>query len=520
MVPQFQQGNSEDVWNYSSDDLWRSNSVAQHINVDVSDERTPLLSRIIIPTAARVSQWTESFYKRACILNILPVMLVLIWCSVPIPFDDCETILCDYSDYIFPSRNQVRNGSPTRINFWYFLFWYYGLYNALALFLITKLFSIYALNWYPKRLGAKVTFALFWLVSQSIGVVFYYIPMVHNQSIFWVCLTFLTMAMPLVNALLIIHRKRMDRRHRGAIGVLLADENNVPTADPKPSIRWIPTELPKLRAPASYRRFLWFCTALAVALVALIGGEMYAYFFLATLPHTPLEAFFYVYSWVAAIYIMDAITDYILYRKIRSHPLASIFKLYFFMIYFIFYRNLFARLRSVDQFAIVQLASFLWVCIYYPIAMTTQVHGFLVKFIGVRLTYKEYREKIGRSFYLRNLAENTTMLGFLCWVNILHFGPNRAAYPYFHMDDQDGSPYNHNLTVIAALVIWTSELTSAFITRLTFKRAFDFSITQQAISEFERYPEMIIGFVLVMVHVLQNILLALIKLDFSTGLEK
>ncbi|KAI7877894.1 uncharacterized protein EV154DRAFT_429401 [Mucor mucedo] len=424
MVPQFQQGNSEDVWN------------------------------------------------------------VLIWCSVPIPFDDCETILCDYSDYIFPSRNQVRNGSPTRINFWYFLFWYYGLYNALALFLITKLFSIYALNWYPKRLGAKVTFALFWLVSQSIGVVFYYIPMVHNQSIFWVCLTFLTMAMPLVNALLIIHRKRMDRRHRGAIGVLLADENNVPTADPKPSIRWIPTELPKLRAPASYRRFLWFCTALAVALVALIGGEMYAYFFLATLPHTPLEAFFYVYSWVAAIYIMDAITDYILYRKIRQHIQALLF------------HDLFHLLSK-------------FVC-------QTSIGGSICH-CSVGLVPME---KIGRSFYLRNLAENTTMLGFLCWVNILHFGPNRAAYPYFHMDDQDGSPYNHNLTVIAALVIWTSELTSAFITRLTFKRAFDFSITQQAISEFERYPEMIIGFVLVMVHVLQNILLALIKLDFSTGLEK
>ncbi|GAA5807688.1 hypothetical protein MFLAVUS_001062 [Mucor flavus] len=516
MVLQFQQGNSEDAWNYSSDDLWRSSSIAQHINIDVSDERTPLLHRIMIPTAARVSKWTESFYKRTCILNILPVLLVLIWCSVPIPFDDCETILCDYSDYIFPASS-LKNGSPTRINFWYFLFWYYGLYNALALFLITKLFSIYALNWYPKLLGAKVTFALFWFVSQSIGIAFYYIPIVKTESVFWVGLTFFTMSMPLAGALIIIHRKRMDRRHRGRVGVLLLSEESV---DPKPFIRWIPTDLPRLRAPASYRRFLWFCTALAIALFALIGGEMYAYLFLSTLPHTPMDAFIYVYSWVGAIYIMDAMTDYILYRKIRSHPLASIFKLYFFMIYFIFYRNLFARLRSVDQFAIVQLASFLWVCIYYPFAMTPQVHRCLVRFIGVTLTYDEYKEKLGRSFYLRNLAENTTMLGFLCWVNILHFGPNRAAYPYFHMDDRDGSPYNHNLTVIAALVIWTSELTSAFITRLTFKRVFNHSITQQAIREFERYPEMIIGFVLVMVHVLQNILLALIKLDFAAGLEK
>ncbi|OAD06435.1 hypothetical protein MUCCIDRAFT_35169, partial [Mucor lusitanicus CBS 277.49] len=409
---------------------------------------------------------------------------VLIWCSVPIPFDD--------------------SSPPSRINFWFFLFWYYGIYNAVALFLMTKLFSIYALNWYPRLLGAKMTFALFWMISQTIGILFYFVPIMNDESVFWVSLTFFTMSMPVIGALVIIHRKRMDRRHRGRSAIM----------------RWIPTDLPRLRAPASYRRFLWFCTALTIALLALVGGEMYAYLFLSTMPHTSLDAFVYVYSWVAAIYVMDAMTDYILYRKIRSHPLASIFKLYFFMIYFIFYRNLFARLRSVDQFAIVQLGSFLWVCIYYPIAMTPQVHKALVRFIGVTLTYDEYKEKLGRSFYLRNLAENTTMIGFLCWVNILHFGPNRAAYPYFHMDDKDGNPYNHQLTVIAAIIIWTSELTSAYITRHTFKKAFNHSITQQAVREFERYPEMIIGFVLVMIHVLQNILMALVKLDFTANLEK
>ncbi|KAL7320821.1 hypothetical protein PS15m_000670 [Mucor circinelloides] len=527
MLLQFQQGNSEDLWSYSSDDLWRSSSVAafSHNNNSSTDERTPLLNKIIIPTAARVSKWTESFYKRACLLNILPVVVVLIWCSVPIPFDDCDTILCEYFDYINTAVSATALTSPpSRINFWFFLFWYYGIYNAVALFLMTKLFSIYALNWYPRLLGAKTTFALFWMISQTIGIIFYFVPIMNDESVFWVCLTFFTMSMPVIGALVIIHRKRMDRRHRGRVGVLLSTtppgDGDLSTRRKSSIMRWIPTDLPRLRAPASYRRFLWFCTALTIALLALVGGEMYAYLFLSTMPHTSLDAFIYVYSWVGAIYIMDAMTDYILYRKIRSHPLASIFKLYFFMIYFIFYRNLFARLRSVDQFAIVQLGSFLWVCIYYPIAMTPQVHKALVRFIGVTLTYDEYKEKLGRSFYLRNLAENTTMLGFLCWVNILHFGPNRAAYPYFHMDDKDGNPYNHQLTVIAAIIIWTSELTSAYITRHTFKKAFNHSITQQAVREFERYPEMIIGFVLVMIHVLQNILMALVKLDFTANLER
>lgn len=316
------------------------------------------------------------------------------------------------------------------------------------------------------------------------------------------------MSLPVITAFSIIRQKRMDQKSRYLVAVDSANQG-------MQYIRWLPTNLPNTKEPASYRRFLWFCIALSVALFALVGGAIYAYIFLSTLPHTSLDAIVYIYSWVGAIYVMDALTDWILYRKVRSHPLASIFKLYFFMIYFIFYRNLFARLRSVDQFAIVQLASFLWVCIYYPFVMTSQVHHLLVRFIGIALTYDEYKAKIARSFYLRNLAENTSMLGFLCWFNILHFGPNRAAYPYFYMDDKDGSPYNHNRTFIAALIIWTTELTSSYITRFTFKKAFKHSVTNQAVQEFKKYPEMIVGFVLVMLHVLQNILFALIKLEFS-----
>lgn len=496
MLTQFQEGSCEDLWNYSSEDLWRSDSILRLDPTEEIDERTPLIYKIILPTSSRVSQWTESFVKRACILNILPVIIVLIWCSMPIPFDDCPTLPCDYQGNI-----------PIHMNFWFYLFWYFGIYNAIALFLITKLFSIYAFNWYTKQLGAQFTFILFWIVSQAIGITFYYFSPLRNLSLIWIGLTFFTMSMPLITAFSIIRRKRKHQKIRHRIATESANQK-------MQYARYLPNHPLKRKKPASYRRFLWFCTALSIALLALVGGEMYAYLFLSTMPHTPMDAFVYVYSWVSAIYVMDAMTDWIIYRKIRSHPLASIFRLYFFMIYFIFYRNLFARLRSVDQFAIVQLGSFLWVCIYYPIVMTQTVYHLLVRILGVTLTYGEYKQKIARSFYLRNLAENTSMLGFLYWVNILHFGPNRAAYPYFYMDDKDGNPYNHLRTFIAALVIWTSELTSSLITRWTFKRLFHHSVTQQAIEEFKRYPEMIIGFILVMVHVLQNILFALIKLEF------
>lgn len=100
MLVQFQEGSSEDLWNvsyktkeiffrkktiiktinkYSSDDLWRSDTILRRSDsstLDNIDERIPLLQRIITPTSSRVGKWTESFVKRTCILNILPVVIV------------------------------------------------------------------------------------------------------------------------------------------------------------------------------------------------------------------------------------------------------------------------------------------------------------------------------------------------------------------------------------------------------------------------------------------------------------
>lgn len=35
-----------------------------------------------------------------------------------------------------------------QVNFWFFLFVYYGFYNVVALVWITKIFNLYSLNWY------------------------------------------------------------------------------------------------------------------------------------------------------------------------------------------------------------------------------------------------------------------------------------------------------------------------------------------------------------------------------------
>ncbi|RUS27744.1 hypothetical protein BC938DRAFT_482802 [Jimgerdemannia flammicorona] len=528
---------------------------AIHVAKDIGVERAPGVDceyiQVLLLVMDAKGDWHGSTRKKY--ESYLPIFLisffvlnsqVVAWCAVPIPFDDAVTppppngtipndTISNNAITASPSYNTATlygaswpdlqdrhntssfsitndtfsilrlpsntNSDPVEINFWFFLFFYFGIYNAIALLLITKIFSIYALNWWPKALGGIWTYCIFWMLSQGAGACIYFTDL-KSETLTWVFLTFITMAMPLLVAFTIIRSQ-----NRNVYRNSLTEAQKI----------FLQTQ--ERRAPASYVRFLWFCTALFIALFALVAGEGYAYLFLATLPHGPIDALVYVYSWVGVIYLLDAATEYIIENKIRSYPLASAFKLYFFMIYFIFYRNLFARLRSIDQFALVQLASSLWVCFFYPLTMTSTWHWLMSMCFGTAQPLDEYRRKIGRSFYIRNLAENTTMIGFLLWVNILHFGPNASAYPYFQFDDvnTDKNPYTLQLTFLASLVVWVSELISAFVTRQIFKCGFNHSVTEEAVKDYERYPEMIVVFVLVSVHIMQDMLLALLKLTFQ-----
>ncbi|KAF9392585.1 hypothetical protein BGZ80_008957 [Entomortierella chlamydospora] len=242
---------------------------------------------------------------------------------------------------------------------------------------------------------------------------------------------------------------------------------------------------------------------------------MYADHYIEETSQDTKQGLVYVYTWVGTIYILDAVTDYIIETRVRSYPLSSIFKLYYSMIYFIFYRNLFVRLRSYEQFVAIQLASSFWVCIFHPVCMTRIVYRTLVYLFGISKTYEEYKRQVGRGLFLRNLAENVTMLSFLCWVNILYYGPNSKIYPYFQFNDISHDKYDHGYTVKASLGIWISELISNFINRTICKKFMGHHVTKEALKDLKEYPELIVAFVLVMVHILQDMLLSLLVLHFA-----
>jgi hypothetical protein len=233
------------------------------------------------------------------------------------------------------------------------------------------------------------------------------------------------------------------------------------------------------------------------------------------LPHTGLEAFIYVYSWVAIVYTLDFICETIVETKIDSQPLCMIFRLYFYLLYFIFYRNLFARLRNVEQFMAIQLFSLAWVCIFYPVRMSAKVHEKLCSWFGMTQDYESYKKTVGQIFYARTIAENVTMVGFLCWMNLLHFGPNAPVYPYFQFEGYPGDPYTYRLTMICSVGVWATELFAAYVTRWSFKRFYKHSITREAVLDFQRYPDTVLAMMLVSVHVMQAMLLALFHLEFQ-----
>ncbi|KAG0251988.1 hypothetical protein DFQ27_008336 [Actinomortierella ambigua] len=541
-----------------------------HSMVQGNEEMDPRWDDVIrfLPGQSRLNRSSTSLASRAVTIydddESAPLLRgairptrrqVLAWCAVPLkyyPFDDessghsfINTLVGTISAAIAvrtaagvtatgtnattpslpPSDLESGNTDPTdgQLNFWVFLWFYYGVYNAIGLLLITKIFNIYSLNWWPKALGGLLSSILFWLTTQCMGVAIYYIPGVELEryQLTWVFLTFCTMLIPLFVAFLVIRSENRNvYRHS-----LTEFQKTFLAAS---SLR--------SRIPASYIRFLWFCVALALVLSTIVLGENYAELFTREFNHTRpddpdgpddphkkwreiVQSLVYVYSWVATIYIMDSIVDYIVDTRVRCYPLSSVFKLYFFMVYFIFYRNLFVSLRSWTYFFWIQLASSIWVCVFHPICMTHTVYRLLVYLFGVTRTYDEYKRQVGRGLFLRNLAENATMLGFLCWVYVLRNGPNARVYPQFQFRNEDdgasGTIRSYEKTIYASLVIWGSELVSNFINRSICKRFLGHHVTREALRDLKDYPELIVAFVLVMVHVMQDMLLALLKLEFK-----
>ncbi|ORX38362.1 hypothetical protein BD324DRAFT_620547 [Kockovaella imperatae] len=475
------------------------------------------------PKRATVDIWMASFWKRHFVLTVLPCLAVWIWVAIPFPVSD------PYKDNPFPDiptwpkkpsegggkdDGEGQGSLPLDVNFYFFLIWYFGMYLAVALFFITNLFSLYRLNWWPSALGGKTSYALSWTSTLLIGLTAHHLDLFRlrrrwesrdptntfdwERKTFWVVLSFVAMLMP---ALACFSKLKRDKRH--------TLRSTVPTV----SLTFFGETFSR-KIPASWKRFLWFMTCLGIACFSLIAGQAYASLYLSTLPHTSLDAGTWVYSWVITVQLLAMTSMFILSSKVRSRALLFLYKLFFQLVYHIFYRNLFARLRSPSQFATVQLLSSISVVIIFPLQMTRLYHRALQIMIGYPATWEDHAENVASSFYCRGLAQNVTMLGFLGWLTILHFGPNAQVYPFFRFSPTPEDPYTFPLTFTASCAIWGSELVSSFIARQVMLYAFKIDVSQVGMDEMREYPELVPACGWASVHVSMNILMFLIRLNF------
>lgn len=231
------------------------------------------------------------------------------------------------------------HGNPEVImNFYFFLVPYYAFYNLVGLLWITKIFNMYSLNWWPPRLGFPPTFIAFNILPLMIAMTLYDIlpePIIR-QNLVWRLLSFTVMCCPLVIAFLVLYFERRNYRlghRRGLSDTQLLFQSGSPVRARREGSRrlrakqYVYRKLRWLTLPRSYKRFLWFCLAVLLTLIAFVMGEAYSELYLRTLPHSSLETVIYVWGWVVTIWIVDATTGYIAGTKVNSYPLEVALKL-------------------------------------------------------------------------------------------------------------------------------------------------------------------------------------------------
>ncbi|KAI0474781.1 hypothetical protein F4859DRAFT_514629 [Xylaria cf. heliscus] len=530
----------------------------------------------VAPRQGAVRRVVETWWSRWGLLVILPAVLAVTWCAIPFPqypLDASHSKPHTFIDTLFTARTADPARPPAspghrapghgearvQVNFWFFLFVYYGFYNLTALIWITKVFNLYSLNWWPSMLGFPLTISLIAIISLAGPIPIYLIPetrflAIHNTA--WISWTFIIMALPVAIAfcILMTHERHLGLRHslsetqriftsswwtgesgspkrdrtRGRLRRAQLWGRGSAAFDPETSALQIDTEHspPQTSAfmqrrrwlPASFVRFIWFCLALIISLLAYLIGEAYAEIYLRTLPHNSWETIVYVYSWVVTIHLLDLLTGWILGgnegERVGSYPLSWIFKLYFMLTYQTYVRALYARLRSPQQFIWLQALSSGFLIILTPLTMTKTYHRVLTMLGLTTQSYGSYQKICTRNVFIRFLAENVSMITFLGSIVVLHFGPNTDVYPYFAFDDPD-EPYNFKLTLGASAVTWACELVAGFVLRGLVRWIFDVNANIEGRMDLAVWPELLPTSVAVMLHVLQNMLFSIIRLHFQ-----
>ncbi|KAI9648710.1 hypothetical protein NHQ30_003350 [Ciborinia camelliae] len=476
------------------------------------------------PKQGAVARLVDSWGWRCVVLAVLPAALAVAWCALPFPQyefpddDDVEGLPSNTFGHKIPGHGEAR----VEINFWFFLFVYYGFYNITALMWITKVFNIYSLNWWPKSLGFPLTVSIIAAMSIAAPIPFYCVPELryittHNTA--WICWTFFAMAMPLLVAFAILlnHERHLGLRNP------LSETQRLFTSS------WWTGDTDTINARDRPRR-------------QNISRNQNAFD-----PNASLEV---------ALASDDIYRSRDAQRMLRKRWLPASFVSYFALTYQTYVRALYARLRSPQQFVYLQIMSSSFLILLAPLTISAPFHSLLTLLYLNGQSYTEYQKFCTRNIFLRGISENVSMLTFLGSILVLHYGPNKDVYPYFAFDTPiipstfnetlsntpsnfssqiqffptipriphtpvhlPSSPsannqYDFRLTFYASVVTWACEIVAGWITRRIMWFGWKMDVTGEGKRDLGSWPELLPTGVVVMVHVLQNMLFSIVRLAF------
>ncbi|EEY21266.1 conserved hypothetical protein [Verticillium alfalfae VaMs.102] len=506
----------------------------------------------IEPKQGAVRRVVDVWWSRYGVLVVLPAVLAIGWCALPFPqyplLDDGDGNDHHGGDGVpsdAPTRKTPGHGQPrVRVNFWFFLFVYYNFYNLTALIWITKVFNLYSLNWWPQSLGFLPTVSLIATLALVLPIPIYLRPetrflTVHNTS--WIAWTFIVMAAPVAIAFLIL---TTSQRHHLGLRNRMSDTQRIFTtswwtggdlggatpprrvlAGPAPDARGSQQGPPRAQTQQRQHQqpLLPVCEPLASRQLCALR------LVLSRAPRRPHGTIMYVYSWVVTVHLLDLLTGWLLGiregERVGSYPLSWIFKLqlterprsYFMLTYQTYVRALYARLRSPQQFVLLQVLSSSFLILLTPLTMSPLWHRVSRALNFTDQSYASYQKVCTRNVFIRFLAENVSMAAFLGSVLVLHFGANKDVYPYFafDFDDDDSERYDFRLTFWASSVTWACELAASLCLRLLIRWCYGVDVGREGRLDLAVWPELLPTSVAVMLHVLQNMLFSIIRLQFQ-----
>lgn len=141
-------------------------------------ERTWLLLDLQ-PNKARIARLTDSWLARWSYLTLYPALLVWAWIAVPFPHSYRQLSSPGHST---PGAHQGPDEKQWELDadFTFFLLWFFGGYVCASLLFVTSLFNLFRVNWWPRALGGKISYASFWALTLSLGA------LIHHYDLFGV----------------------------------------------------------------------------------------------------------------------------------------------------------------------------------------------------------------------------------------------------------------------------------------------------------------------------------------------